>query len=128
MVFSGTNATATITGTDLSAGGTKTQVFTGFETVTVDPPTIAFQTGTIDIGTLNILDNSTLFVRGNVVLTGTANVVGSTITMINGSVGDVFSLGGLALNGATLGIDISQQALQADQMPPNISASTTATG
>jgi len=116
VVFSGTNAVATIVDTDLAAGGTRTQVFSGFDAVTVDPSTIGFGSGTIGIGQLNLLDGSTLFVNGTVNMTGSANVIGSTIDMLDGAADDVFTLGGLALNNARLLIDVNQQALIADRI------------
>jgi hypothetical protein len=116
VVFSGTNAVATIINTDLSAGGTKTQFFQGFDSVTVDPSTIKFGTGTNSIGLLNLVDGSILFVDGNAVLTGTANVVGSTIDLADGAADDVFTLGGLVLNNGTIAIDLNQRTITADQL------------
>ncbi|MCA0012043.1 autotransporter [Mesorhizobium sp. B292B1B] len=116
VVFSGTNAVATIIDTDLSAGGTKTQLFEGFDSVTVDPSTIKFGTGMNFINLLNLVDGSTLIINGNAGLSGRANVVGSTITMLDGVADDIFTLGGLALNNAQLGLDIDQQTVQADKI------------
>jgi hypothetical protein len=115
VVLSGTNAVATIKNTDLSAGGTKAQLFSGFDSVTVDPSTIKFGTGTNSIGLLSLEDGSTLIIDGNAVLTGTARVVGSTIDMLDGAADDVLTLGGLALNNAQIRLDINQQTVQADQ-------------
>lgn len=116
VLFSGTNANGTITNTDLAAGGTKTQVFSGFNSLTADNSTLGFGTGAIGIGLLTLQNGSTLFVNGSPSVSGTANVIGSTIQMIDGAADDVFTLGGIALNNAIIGIDIDQQALQADQI------------
>ena len=116
MVFSGNNAVANIIDTDLSLGGTRSQVFTGFDTVNVDPSTIAFTTGTIGINQLNIQTGSTLFISGNVTLTGSANFTNSLLDMQNGSPTDRFTLGGLVFNNSTLAIDIDQRAGQSDQI------------
>ena len=124
VLFSGTNAVANITDTDLAAGGSKTQVFSGFSSVTASNSTLAFSAAVIDIGSLTLTNGSTLFVNGNVDPTF-VSVVGSTITMIDGAADDVFTLGGLALNNATLGFDINQQTLQADRI---VAGTVTATG
>lgn len=117
IVFSGTNANAFITNEDLAQGGAFTQVFTGFASVTSDNSTLGFGTGAIGIGTLTLVNGSMLYINGNVNMPGgTANVTGSTIQMIDGATDDVFTLGGIALNGATLGFDVNQQTLQADQI------------
>jgi hypothetical protein len=115
VLFSGTNAVGSITDTDLAAGGSKTQVFSGFDSVTASNSTLAFSAEVIDIGTLTLTNGSTLFVNGNVD-PDTLNVFGSTINMIDGAPDDVLTLGGLALNNATIGLDINQQTLQADQI------------
>ncbi|MFB9983824.1 hypothetical protein ACFSQQ_04775 [Mesorhizobium kowhaii] len=125
VVFSGTNAVAIIKNTDLSAGGTKTQLFEGFDSVTVDPSTIKFGTGSNSINLLNLVDGSTLIINGNAGLSGTANVIGSTITMLDGVADDTFTLGGLALNNAKLLLDINQQTVQSDQL---IASAFSATG
>ena len=123
-LFSGTNAVANITDTDLAAGGSKTQVFSGFSSVTASNSTLAFSAAVIDIGSLTLTNGSTLFVNGNVD-PNFVSVVGSTITMIDGAADDIFTLGGLALNNATLGFDINQQTLQADRI---VAGTLTATG
>jgi len=115
VLFSGTNAVGSITDTDLAAGG-KTVAFSGFDSLTASNSTLRFGTGTIDIGLLTLTNGSTLFVDGTPILTGSASVIGSTINMIDGAPGDVLTLGGLALNNATIGLDINQQTLQADQI------------
>ena len=124
VLFSGTNAVANITDTDLAAGGSKTQVFSGFTSVTASNSTLAFSAAVIDIGSLTLTNGSTLFVNGNVD-PDFVSVVGSTISMIDGAADDVFTLGGLALNNATLGFDINQQTLQADRI---VTGTLTATG
>jgi hypothetical protein len=120
VLFSGTSAVGTITNTDLAAGGTRTQNFTGFTSVTVQNSTLGFGAGsTIGIGTLGLGTGSTLFVNGPAQLTGTLVATGSTISLVDGAADDVFTLGGLALNGATIGIDVDQQAITADQLVAN---------
>lgn len=116
VVFSGTNANAFINNEDLAQGGALTQVFTGFDNVTADASTLGFGSGAIGIGLLTLQNGSTLFINGTPNMTGTASVVGSTIQMIDGATDDVFTLGGIALNNATIGLDINQQTLQADQI------------
>lgn len=116
VVFSGTNAVATIIDTDLAAGGTRTQVFRGFDVVTVDPSTIGFGSGTVGIGLLNLVDGSTLFVNGIANMTGTANVIRSTIDMLDSAADDIFTLGGIRLENARLLIDVNQQTLAADRI------------
>jgi len=116
VVFSGTNANAFINNEDLAQGGTFTQVFTGFDNVTADASTLGFGSGAIGIGLLTLQNGSTLFINGAPTMSGTASVVGSTIQMIDGATDDVFTLGGIAINNATIGLDINQQTLQADQI------------
>jgi hypothetical protein len=116
VIFSGTSAVGSIANTDLAAGGTKTQVFTGFDSVNVSNSTLGFGSGTIGIGQLFLANGSTLFVRGNVTMPGALSVNNSTINMINGAAGDVLTLGGLALNNGTIGVDLNQQTAQADRL------------
>lgn len=116
VVFSGTNANGFINNEDLAQGGTLTQVFTGFDNVTADASTLGFGSSAIGIGLLTLQNGSTLFINGTPTMSGTASVVGSTIQMIDGAADDVFTLGGIALDGATIGVDIDQQTLQADQV------------
>ena len=126
VVISGTAAVASIANTDLAAGGTKTQVFSGFATVSTSNSTLGFGSGAIGIGTLNLTNGSTLFVRGNASMAGTTNVTGgSAISMINGAAGDVFTLGGLTLNNGQLGFDVNQRTLTADRL---VAGALTATG
>jgi outer membrane autotransporter protein len=47
---------------------------------------------------------------------GTISATNSTISMSNGAAGDVLTLGGLALNNATLAVDVNQSTAQADQL------------
>ena len=116
VVFSGTNAVATVTNEDLAAGGTKTQTFNGFNTVSASNSTLGFGSGTQGIGLLSLGNGSTLFVNGNANMAGNVVVTGSTINMIDGVADDVFTLGGLTLNGGTIGLDLNQQTGLADQL------------
>jgi hypothetical protein len=52
VTFSGTAAVGSIANTDLAAGGTKTQNFTGFASVTADNSTLGFGPGAVGIGVL----------------------------------------------------------------------------
>lgn len=115
VIFSGTNAVGTITDEDLAAGG-ETQNFTGFDSVAMSASTLRFGAGAQDIGMLSLGDGSTLFVNGNTSMTGNVVVTGSTIDMIDGAADDVFTLGGLTLNGGTIGLDLNQQTGLADQL------------
>jgi hypothetical protein len=124
VIFSGTNAVGTITDTDLAAGGTKTQFFTGFDTVTASNSTLGFGSGMQGIGQLTLGNGSTLFINGNVNMPGLLTVNNSTIDMIDGAADDVFTLGGLALNNGTIGVDLNQQTVQADQIVPGTFSAT----
>lgn len=116
VVFTGTDAVGTITNEDLAVGGTKTQNFNGFDTVSASNSTLGFGTGVQDIGLLTLGNGSTLFVNGNANMAGNVVVTGSTIDMIDGAAADVFTLGGLTLNGGTIGLDLNQQTGLADQL------------
>lgn len=117
VLFAGTNAVAVIDNTDLARGGTFTQVFTGFASATTRNSTIGFASGSvIGVDTFTLGSGSTLFANGPVRLTGTLVANGSTINLIDGAADDVFTLGGLALNGARIGLDVNQQTIQADQL------------
>ncbi len=136
VLFQGTNAVGTITDTDLaraSGGNFRSQNFDGFSSLTVSGSSIGFKDGTQTIGNLALLNGSTLHVAGDVsmlaptdgiilaaLVTGTGNVsaTNSTISMINNDPTDRFSVGNLTLNGATLGIDINQQAGLGDRFVP----------
>lgn len=125
VLFSGTNAVGVINNTDLAAGGTRSQNFTGFTSVTTQNSTLGFASGSVNqIGALNLGAGSTLFVQGPAQLTGTLSATGSTISLIDGVADDVFTLGGLALNGARIGIDVNQQTAQADQLIANAFSAT----
>lgn len=115
VVFSGTNAVGSITGEDLAAGG-ETQNFAGFGSVSMSASTLRFGAGAQDIGLLTLGDGSTLFVNGNTSMAGNVVVTGSMISMIDGAADDVFTLGGLTLNGGTIGLDLNQQTGLADQL------------
>lgn len=117
VTFGGTDAVGVIRNTNLANGGASTQNFTGFSSVGTESSTLAFAAGsTIGIGTLTLGSGSTLFAQGPLQLTGTLNVNGSTVTLIDGAADDIFTLGGLALNGATIGVDVDQQLARADQL------------
>ena len=126
ILISGVNAVGFIANSDLAAGGAKTQVFSGFTSVSTTNSTLAFSNGTIGIGALNLSNGSTLFVRGNVTLAGTATLTGgSAINMINGVAGDVLTLGGLVLNNGQIGFDVNQRTIAADRIA---AGALTATG
>jgi hypothetical protein len=116
VTFSGTNAVAAIIGTDLAAGGAKTQNFLGFAAVTANNSTVGFGPGAVDIGQLTLVNGSTLFSRGAVSMPGNVTLANSTISMINGAAGDLLTLGGLALNNGLVGVDVDQAAALADQI------------
>lgn len=118
VIFSGTNAVGTITDTDLSAGRTKQQVFSGFDSLTLDNSALGFGDGTIGIGQLALGNGSTLFIDSIVNIPGTLTLDNSTLNLINGAADDVVTLGGLVLNNATIGLDLNQQTVQADQLVP----------
>lgn len=124
VVISGTNAVGTITNEDLGQGGTQTQFFTGFNSLALSGSTIGFGTGSNSIGLLSLTDGSTLFVRGNSTLSGSLNVVGSTINLIDGVADDVLTLGGLIIDNGQIAIDLDQQALLADRLVASSFSST----
>ncbi|AMX97695.1 hypothetical protein A4R28_31265 (plasmid) [Mesorhizobium ciceri] len=115
VLFSGTGANGTITGTNLAAGG-KSQNFTGFDNFSSDNSTLRFNGGIQGINHLNLGSGSTLFINGNVTMPGSIIATNSLIDMTNGVAGDVLTLGGLTLNGASIGLDINQQTSQSDQL------------
>ncbi|WP_292632698.1 autotransporter [Mesorhizobium sp.] len=115
VLFSGTNANGTVTDTDLAAGG-KSQNFTGFDNFSADNSTLRFGGGTQGINQLNLGNGSTLFINGNVTMPGSIIATNSLIDMRNGVANDVLTLGGLTLNGASIGLDINQQTVQSDQL------------
>jgi hypothetical protein len=118
VVFSGTNAVANITNTNLVApatpSGFRTQVFQGFQTANVTNSQIGFADSTQGIQDL-ILNNSALFVRGNVDMgNGTLTLNNSTLDLMNGSTDDVFSFGDMVLNNAVIRIDANHELFVAD--------------
>lgn len=119
VVFSGAGANAIIIDTDLAAGGTKTQVFNGFNFVSSNNSTLGFGPGPQDIGTLDLTNGSTLFTEGATTVPGTVNVTNSLIDMRNNVANDILTLGGVSLNNAQIGLDIDQQALTADRLVAN---------
>ena len=75
---------------------------------------------------MNLTNGSTLFVRGNATMAGTATLTGgSAINMINGAAGDVLTLGGLVLNNGQIGFDVNQRTIAADRIA---AGALTATG
>lgn len=126
VVFSGVGANGSLTDTDLSAGGTKSQNFAGFNNFSADNSSLMFDGGNQDIaGTLGLGGGSTLFVNGAVNMPGSATVTDSLIDMRDGTADDVFTLGGLTLDNAQIGLDVNQQTAQADQL---VAAAFSATG
>ncbi|MCT7374155.1 autotransporter [Chelativorans salis] len=125
VLFSGTNSVGSITDTDLAGGGTKTQVFTGFDSLALDNSTLGFGTGTIGIGNLSLSNGSTLFVNGDTGLLGDLTLSNSTLDMIDGVAGDVLTLGGLAISDSQIGIDLNQQTSLVDRL---VADTLTATG
>ncbi len=124
VIFSGTNAVGAITDTDLSAGRTKQQIFSGFDSLTLDNSALGFGDGTISIGQLALGNGSTLFIDSIVNIPGTLTLDNSTLNLINGAADDVVTLGGLVLNNATIGLDLNQQTVQADQLVPGTFSAT----
>lgn len=123
VLFSGTNANGTVTDTDLAAGG-KSQNFAGFDSFSADHSTLRFSGGTQGINQLNLGNGSTLFINGNVTMPGSIIATNSLINMTDGAADDVLTLGGLTLNGASIGLDINQQTLQSDQLVANAFSAT----
>lgn len=124
VVISGTNAVGVITNEDLGLGGSRTQFFTGFNSLTLDQSSIGFGTGNNGIGLLSLTNGSTLFVRGNANMPGTLNLSGSAINMIDGAADDVLTLGGIVINNGLIGVDLNQQTFQADQVVAGTFAAT----
>lgn len=123
VLFSGTNANGTVTDTDLAAGG-KSQNFAGFDSFSADHSTLRFSGGTQGINQLNLGNGSTLFINGNVTMPGSIIATNSLINLTDGAADDVLTLGGLTLNGASIGLDINQQTLQSDQLVANAFSAT----
>ncbi len=116
VVISGTNAVGLITNANLALGGAETQVFTGFNSLGLDASSIGFGNSNIGIAQLNLANGSTLFVRGNANMAGSLNLTGSAIDMIDGVDDDILTLGGIAISNGSIGIDLNQQTLHADQL------------
>ncbi|CAM5769257.1 hypothetical protein MAMO4S_02750 [Mesorhizobium amorphae] len=114
--FSGTDAVGKIVDTNLAKNGRFTQAFSGFVELATDNSTLGFGGATNGIAQLNLRNSSILFINGNSNLTGHANVFNSTIQMIDGAADDVFTLGGLTLRDAVVGVDVNLETLQADQI------------
>ena len=125
ILISGVNAVGFIANSDLAAGGTRTQVFSGFTSLSATNSTLGFGSGAIGIGALNMSNGSTLFVRGNTTMAGVATLSGSAINMINGAAGDVLTLGGLVLNNGLISVDVNQRTIAADRLT---AGALTATG
>ena len=126
VLISGVAAVGIIINSDLAAGGTKTQRFNGFATVSTSNSTLGFGSGAVGIGALNLTNGSTMFVRGNATMAGIATLTGgSAISMINGAAGDVLTLGGLVLNNGRIGFDVNQRTIAADRIA---AGALTATG
>jgi hypothetical protein len=116
-LISGADAVATITNSDLAAGGTKSLAFQGFDSVSLNNSTLGFSSGVVGIDVLSLANASTLFVNGNVAMpVSTVNVADSTITLMDGVADDVFTLGGVVLNNGEIGLDVNQQTAIADRI------------
>ncbi|MER8467640.1 autotransporter domain-containing protein, partial [Mesorhizobium sp. M1396] len=115
VLFSGTSANGTVTDTDLAAAS-KSQNFAGFDNFSANNSTLRFNGGTQGINQLNLGNGSTLFINGNVNMPGSIIATNSLIDMRDGFANDVFTLGGLTLNGGRIGLDINQQTVQSDQL------------
>ena len=116
VLFSGTNAVGTITGTNLAAGG-ESQNFTGFNSLSLFGSTLRFD-GAASRGSASCrwraAPRSLRMARP--ASRGTVRVNGSTLSLIDGAADDRLTLGGLALNGGTLGIDVDANSISADQI------------
>lgn len=116
----GAGGNAQIFNTDLGAGGAKTLVFSNFQSVSLDNSTLGFGTGAQGIGLLALANGSTLYAFGNVNMGGgNVTVTNSTLTMLNGIAGNTFTVGGITFSNGTLGLDVNQRTLQADQVVAN---------
>ncbi|PBC19022.1 autotransporter [Mesorhizobium sp. WSM4311] len=126
VTFSGIGANAQISDVDLAAGGSKTENFVGFDNVALSNATLAFAPGTMQqINNLLLGPGSTLYAPGNITLTGAVTATNATINMMNGTAGDVLTLGGITLNNSTIALDLNQQTGQADHL---VAAAFAATG
>ena len=113
VLFQGTNVVGTVTGTNILSGSVN---FAGFSSVTLDgESTLRLAPGVQQIASLQVLDGSTLEIAGPVSLVspsggpGNLVVTNATISMQNGSPTDVFNVGNIALNSATIAIDVNAQ-------------------
>lgn len=124
VAFGGTDAVGTIAATDLAAGG-ESQNFAGFASLGVSGSTLRFAGSAQGIEALTLGQGSTLFVNGAASLRsgdggfGSLALGNSTLSLIDGDPTDVLTLGGIALDGATIGLDIDQAAGRADTIVAN---------
>jgi hypothetical protein len=117
VLFQGEGAVGTITGTVLATeGGDENQNFDGFDRLTLDDgSSLRFVDNAQLIGDLFVSNGSTLFVEGDVDLLspggGFGNLVvrNATLSMINDDPTDVFNVGNVQLDGATIAIDVNAE-------------------
>ena len=108
-----------------AAARSGSQNFSGFSELTLVGSQIGFRNSTQTIGQLTLASGSTLYSDPVVTLRsplggyGNLTIDNSTLSFINGSPNDVLVVGNLALNGATIGFDINQQSVLADQLVVN---------
>lgn len=131
VLFQGTNAVGSVTGTDLAASGS--QNFDGFSSFVMNSgSTMRFAGGTQQISNLFVQSGSTLFTTGTGGLAypggapGNLTLTNASINMINGVAGDVFNVSDFAMNNGTLAIDVNAQNGVADLV--NAAGSFTAAG
>jgi hypothetical protein len=130
VLFSGTNATGTIEGTNLAVGS-ESQNFTGFSSLSLSQSTLRFTGGMQVIDALALTGGSTLFSTGAVTLAsqaggfGNLSIVGSTLNLVDGNPTSTLTLGGLFLDDATIGLDFNQVTAQADTIIANGAATAT---
>ncbi|MBX3570550.1 MAG: hypothetical protein KF914_21005 [Rhizobiaceae bacterium] len=131
VLFQGTNAVGSNTATNLAGGGS--QNFSGFSAFTMqNGASMRFSGGAQEIAGLLVDSGSTLFSTGAGSLTrpggglGNLTVTNATLNMVNGATGDVFNVGNLALNGATLALDVNGATGLADLI--STAGALTATG
>lgn len=128
VLFSGSNVVGTVEDSNLAAGGVS-QNFSGFSSLSLANSTLRFESGTQTIDSLFLTGGSTLFIDGVATLAaqnggfGSLSSTGSTISMVDGDPTDQLILGGIVLNGTTIGIDVNQSAGQADLLVANGAAS-----
>ncbi len=113
VLFQGTDVVGTISNTKLATGS---QNFAGFSSLTLDgASTLRLAPGTHGISNLFVSDGSTLFTSGATNLVspgggpGNLFVTNATIDMVNGSATDVFNVGNVSFNGATMRIDVNAE-------------------